>query len=599
MDLGMQITLQTIEDKQLVKDIFAWLSPPDSSRTYHAAYTISKSQPNSCTWFLNGRNFSKWVTEAGFLWIKGKSGCGKTVLSSSIINHLSKTQSPLATAYFFFDGRDSQKELQLHDKMIRSLIWQFSLKCGNGVPKVLADLYSHCGNGYQQPSLDDLHNGLQMILGGFNSVYIILDALDECSERDKVLDWVQTVILDKNENPRMHLITTSQPEKDINDKFDCYNCVDLVKASENHDIEAFLDNQLQTESGWQKWSPEIQNEIKLTLREQADGMFRWVALQLMELKKCHTKMAIRKQLKTLPKGLDETYDQILLRIDKNDCGYTKTFLLWLCFAIRPMTLEELAATVTVDLSAENGPQFECENRIEDVSDVLKMCSSFVIESEYKVKLAHFSIKEYLLSKHVKEHHDEKVKAFSLSQELSHLKISQTCLAYLLQFETPKSVNYADVSLMKYAAKNWIFHTQSSSDDKSQESSLSELMIKLLTSDNPAFVKWVEIYDPQNASEHLPPLYYTCKAGLIKATHSLLKNGVDVNTWMMGNYGHVLQVASSEGHEAVAKLLIENGADADVNAQGGHYENALQAALFWDHQAIEKLLIESGAAVKEV
>ena len=195
----------------------------------------------------------------------------KILISSSIINHLSKTQASLATAYFFFDGRDSQKELQLHDKLIRSLIWQFSLKCGNGVPKVLAGLYSHCGNGYLQPSLDDLHKVLQKILGGFNSAYIILDALDECSERDKVLDWVETVIMHNNGNLRLHLIATSRPEKDINDEFHSYHCVDLAKASENHDIEAYLDHQLRT--GWQKWPPEIQNEIKSTLRKQADGMY--------------------------------------------------------------------------------------------------------------------------------------------------------------------------------------------------------------------------------------------------------------------------------------------------------------------------------------
>jgi hypothetical protein len=109
--------------------------------------------------------------------------------------------------------------------------------------------------------------------------------------------------------------------------------------------------------------------------------FRWVALQLEELKKCYTKMAIRKQLNNLPDGLDKTYDQILLAIDKRDCDYTKTFLLWLCFAVRPMTLKELAATVTIDLAAENGPQFECENELQDISDILKMCSSFIIESE--------------------------------------------------------------------------------------------------------------------------------------------------------------------------------------------------------------------------
>ena len=111
--------------------------------------------------------------------------------------------------------------------------------------------------------------------------------------------------------------------------------------------------------------------------------FRWVALQLIELKKCRTQKAIRKQLNHLPHGLDETYDRILLGIDKKDCGYTKTFLLWLCFAVHPLTLEELAATATVDLEAENGPQFEYENEFQDISDVLKMCSSFIIESGCK------------------------------------------------------------------------------------------------------------------------------------------------------------------------------------------------------------------------
>ena len=109
--------------------------------------------------------------------------------------------------------------------------------------------------------------------------------------------------------------------------------------------------------------------------------FRWVALQLVELKKCPTKKAIREQLNNLPEGLDETYDRIFLGIDKKHFDYTKTFLMWLCFAVRPMTLKELAATVTVDLTTENGPQFEGENVIQDISDVLKMCSSFVIESK--------------------------------------------------------------------------------------------------------------------------------------------------------------------------------------------------------------------------
>ena len=42
----------------------------------------------------------------------------------------------------------------------------------------------------------------------------------------------------------------------------------------------------------------------------------------------------------------------------------------------------------------------------------------------------------------------------------------------------------------------------------------------------------------------------------------------------GDYGYALQAASYEGHKAIAKLLIDTG--ANVNAQGGEFRNALQA-----------------------
>ena len=84
--------------------------------------------------------------------------------------------------------------------------------------------------------------------------------------------------------------------------------------------------------------------------------FRWVALQLNELKKCRTKTDLKKQLTNLPWGLDKTYDQILLGINEQDYGYAKTFLQWLSFAARPLTLKELATTAAVDLCAEGGSE---------------------------------------------------------------------------------------------------------------------------------------------------------------------------------------------------------------------------------------------------
>ena len=55
-----------------VEKIYKWLSPPKESINYNAAYSILKTQPDACLWFLNGNIFSDWLFQPGFLWIKGK-----------------------------------------------------------------------------------------------------------------------------------------------------------------------------------------------------------------------------------------------------------------------------------------------------------------------------------------------------------------------------------------------------------------------------------------------------------------------------------------------------------------------------------------------
>ena len=135
------------------------------------------------------------------------------------------------------------------------------------------NLHARCGNGHQDPTLDDLQNTLQSILDGFSSTFIILDALDECAERGKLLNWIQTFILEKDINLGLHLIVTSHPEQEIEDKFKYYHHIDLVKESKNHDLVAYLDYWLQKDSDLQKWNSDTQMQIKLTLLRQADGMY--------------------------------------------------------------------------------------------------------------------------------------------------------------------------------------------------------------------------------------------------------------------------------------------------------------------------------------
>ena len=141
------------------------------------------------------------------------------------------------------------------------------------MPKVLVNLYACCGNGHQEPTLDDLQNTLQRIVDGFSSTFIVLDALDECAEREKLLNWIQTFILKKDINHRLHLIATSRPEQEIEDKFKFCHYLDLVEESENNDLAFYLDSQLENNSDLQKWKFDTRKQIKSTLLEKGDGRY--------------------------------------------------------------------------------------------------------------------------------------------------------------------------------------------------------------------------------------------------------------------------------------------------------------------------------------
>lgn len=109
--------------------------------------------------------------------------------------------------------------------------------------------------------------------------------------------------------------------------------------------------------------------------------FQWVALQLTELRKCSSFAAMKRQLATLPKGLNGAYDRILESVHPSDCDEVKVFLQWLAFSTRPLSPEELAGAVLVDFSTPNWPIYAPEHQYIEPRAVLNKCSGLVVEAE--------------------------------------------------------------------------------------------------------------------------------------------------------------------------------------------------------------------------
>ena len=142
----------------------------------------------------------------------------------------------------------------------------------------LADLYKRCGE-VQQPSDEQLQNVLRDILDRFSHAYIMIDALDECTEREKTLKWVNKLILDTNRKAaKLHIVVTSRPEKDIYEAFaalDPYS-VDVGEAN-TKDIVEYL--RFQMESKFMKYDEETRAKIMLELKERAEGSYVYLVLQ--------------------------------------------------------------------------------------------------------------------------------------------------------------------------------------------------------------------------------------------------------------------------------------------------------------------------------
>ena len=254
--------------------IHQWLSAPDASTNHNRA--ARSRQANTGSWFLESETFTHWKEQNSLLWLHGKAGCGKTVLSSTIINEVlqeTRSNSEVAVAYFYFDFGDVEK--QTSDKMVRSLITQLSRQPTKKLDSLEA-LFSFCNNGKQQPDVERLLVVLQEVVEGFSKTYIILDALDECSDREGLLDIVDQMHGWKL--PQLHMLFTSRRLIDIEDSLgpliDTRSKICIQSALVDADILTYVRKRLQNDRHLRRWGnkPEVQEEIETALMQKADGM---------------------------------------------------------------------------------------------------------------------------------------------------------------------------------------------------------------------------------------------------------------------------------------------------------------------------------------
>jgi Cdc6-like AAA superfamily ATPase len=258
---------------QKQEEINRWLSPSDPSTNYNKA--LKQRQEGTGLWLLQSSPFKRWQTKQNsFLWLHGIPGCGKTILSSTIIEHLERTCLDQSLLYFYFDFNDSSK--QTFENAIQSLISQLYYK-RKDTQQLLNSVFSSHEDGRRQPSCELLCKVFSQMTDQAKEVYVVLDALDECPVRNGLLLWIETLLQLGQRD--VHLLVTSRPEHDIELVLSklAHQKEDIVPIQNDlvsNDIRKYIQTRVRTGDGLKRWKsrPDVLDKIETQLIEKANGM---------------------------------------------------------------------------------------------------------------------------------------------------------------------------------------------------------------------------------------------------------------------------------------------------------------------------------------
>jgi hypothetical protein len=181
--------------------------------------------------------------------------------------------------YYYFDFRDTAKQdvRGLVSSLLSQLCAQSTLCCD-----ALSRFYSAHGDGSQKPITGALIQCLRDILEipGQGPIYIIIDALDECSNtwrlssaREKVLELLEELV--KLRIPTLRICATSRPEFDIHNILAPLTSLRLSlhdESGQRKDILDYISRVVNTDRRMRSWREEDKKLVVNTLSRRADGM---------------------------------------------------------------------------------------------------------------------------------------------------------------------------------------------------------------------------------------------------------------------------------------------------------------------------------------
>ncbi|QMW39186.1 hypothetical protein G4B11_002466 [Aspergillus flavus] len=543
---------KNIESKVLTAEedrILNWVCTADYSKIQNE--TQEFRSPNTGNWLFALKEYQDWKVSPGhILWLYGVVGCGKSVLCSTVIKdikRLCEKDSTKSFAYWYFQF--SNEMTWSVQNLVRSLIRQLSRK---PLAQSVTKMWERNSVPGSQPGREELRDTLDDVLSITpGEIFLVLDALDECPERSRQNERKELlsllVGLNEHHKNKLHILATSRPEQDIRAKLGRFLTVDL-EAKLAEDVETFVRTEIS--NGRLVKFQHMQNRI-LDHFLGTERQFRWADLQITRLANRTTEKQIEDALRTIPETLEETYREVLDRIEEKDIKIAREMLLLLCLAPVPLDIQTIADAVSL-LSPDL---------------IVKICTTalVIVSEDGAIRLAHFSVKEYLVvSKDVGNDH-----RFRFTEPKGHYDLAIKTIDHLLsQNEVLTEKVAMSQSFLVYAAKHWDTHVAAAGDVLDIQGKIDRLF-----TEPTAYFNWLRIAETSEYSSsniwHMvleecePPMHRAASMGLAHTVRGMFDQGSDPSEPSEGyKWDNALTVAAKNGHLDIVEFLL--GKDLAIN-----------------------------------
>ena len=232
---------------------------------------LAQRQEGTGQWLLETEHFNSWM-ESGeqTLFCPGIPGAGKTILASTIINHLQTTfqdRPEIAIAYIYFSYK--RQEEQTLNSSLASLLRQLA-ETQSSLPKPVQRLYDlHCSK-RTRPSVDELTQTLRSVIAMYTKVYIVVDALDECQSHNGCRSEFIFRLFTLQDQTGANLLATSRFITEIVETFHGKPMLE-IRASEE-DVRGYLSGNISRFPGFVRRDPGLQEQIISGVVRAAEGM---------------------------------------------------------------------------------------------------------------------------------------------------------------------------------------------------------------------------------------------------------------------------------------------------------------------------------------